>query len=64
MNHMEEVAAMFGKKLDERFTVRYDNILYDCGFADCGFIVYGSYDDFDAFLLHCLLIGRAVIADD
>lgn len=63
-NKMAEVAKMFGKKIGERFTVRHDNCLFDCTFADCGFIVYGAYDDFDAFLLHYLLIGRAVIVDE
>lgn len=64
INKMAEVAKMFGKKIGERFTVRHDNCLFDCTFADCGFIVYGAYDDFDAFLLHYLLIGRAVIIDE
>lgn len=63
-NKMAEVARLFGKKLGERFTVRYINCLYDCTFADCGFIVYSAYDDFDVFLLQALLIGRAVIVDE
>ena len=67
-NKMEQVAALFGKKLNERFTVRYDNCLFDCKFTDCGFISYGAYDnpylDFDTFILQDLLVGRAVIVDD
>jgi len=67
-NKMAQVAALFGKKLNERFTVRYDNCLFDCKFTDCGFISYGAYDnpylDFDTFILQDLLVGRAVIVDE
>jgi hypothetical protein len=68
-NKMEQVAALFGKKLNERFTVRYDgNHLFDCKFTECGLISYGAYDnpwlDFDTFMLQDLLVGRAVIVDD
>lgn len=67
-NKMEVVAALFGKELGERFTVRYDNCLFDCKFSECGFISYGAYDnpylDFDTFLLQDLLVGRAVVVND
>jgi hypothetical protein len=67
-NKMAEVAKLFGKKLNERFTVRYDNSLFDCKFTDCGFTAYGAYDnpylDFDTFILQDLLVGRAVIVDE
>ena len=65
---MAEVVALFGKKLNERFTVRYDNCLFDCKFTEYGFDSYGEYEnpylDFDAFILQDLLVGRAVIVDD
>jgi hypothetical protein len=67
-NKMEAVAQLFGKKLNERFTVRYDNCLFDCKFTDCGFTSYGAYEnpylDCDAFILQDLLVGRAVIVDE
>lgn len=67
-NKMEMVAKLFGKNLGERFTVRYDNHLFDCKFAECGFVACGVYDnpylDFDTFILQDLLVGRAVIVDD
>ena len=67
-NKMEQVAAMFGKKKNERFTVRYGTYLFDCKFTDCGFTSYGAYEnpylDCDAFILQDLLVGRAVIVDD
>lgn len=67
-NKMEAVAQLFGKKLGERFTVKYDNDLFDCKFAEYGFDTYGAYDNpylnFDAFILQDLLVGRAVIVND
>ena len=66
-NRMEQVAALFGKKLGERFTVRHDNCLFDCVFGTYGFVTYGAYEnpylDFDTFILRDLLLGRAVIID-
>lgn len=67
-NKMEAVAQLFGKKLYERFTVRYDNHLFDCLFGEHGFVTYGAYEnpylDFDTFILQDLLAGRAVIVND
>jgi len=67
-NRMAEVAKLFGKKLNERFTVRYDNHLFECKFTDYGFYSYGEYEnpylDFDAFILRDLLVGRAVTVDE
>lgn len=67
-NKMKQVAALFGKKLNERFTVRYDNYLFDCQFGKYGFVTYDAYDnpylDFDTFILRDLLLGKAVIVDD
>ena len=62
-NKMEVVAALFGKKLGERFTVKVDNRLYDCSFEKYGFYSYGAYENpylsFDAFILQELLTGTA-----
>lgn len=67
-NKMAEVAAMFGKKLGERFTVKRDHDRFDCEFSTCGFMARGAYEnpymDFDCFILEDLLIGKAVIVDD
>lgn len=67
-NKMEQVAAMFGKQLDERFTVKRDYDRFDCEFATCGFVTYGAYEnpymDFDGLILEDLLTGRAVIVDE
>jgi hypothetical protein len=67
-NKMEQVAAMFGKKLGERFQVKIDNQIYDCSFKEYGFNSYGAYENpylsFDAFILQELLTGTAVIVDE
>jgi hypothetical protein len=66
-NKMEQVAAMFGKKLGERFTVERDRDIFDCRFTKRGFETSGLYEnpymDFDCFILEELLTGRAVIVD-
>ena len=67
-NKMAQVAALFGKKLGERFTVERDHDRFDCKFTLCGLAVYGAYEnpyiDFDCFVLDDLLTGRAVIVGD
>ena len=67
-NKMEVVAALFGKKLGERFSVKVNNQICDCSFELYGFNTYGAYTtpylDFDAFILQELLIGTAVIVDE
>ena len=67
MNHMEEVAKMFGKKLDERFTIYRDNEKIDAMFMLSGLWLMGAYEnpyiDVDAFVLMELLSGRAEIAE-
>ena len=67
-NKMEVVAALFGKKPGERFTVERDHDRFECEFSTCGFRVRGAYDtpymDFSCFILEDLLTGRAVIVDD
>jgi hypothetical protein len=65
---MEQVAQMFGKELDERFTIRMDNEKIDAMFMLSGLWLMGAYEnpyiDVDAFVLMELLTGRAVIAED
>ena len=67
-NKMEVIAAIFGKQLGERFSVKVNNQIYDCSFKEYGFDSYGAYEnpylDFDAFILQELLTGTAVIIDD
>lgn len=65
MNHMEEVAKMFGKDLDERFTIYRDNEKFDAMFMLSGLWLMGAYEnpyiDMDAFVLRDLLTGEARI---
>ena len=67
-NKMEQVAALFGKKLDERFTIRMDNEKFDAMFMLSGLWLMGAYEnpyvDVDAFVLRDLLTGRAGIEGD
>jgi hypothetical protein len=62
---MEEVAKMFGKELDERFTIRMDNEKFDAMFMLSGLWLMGAYEnpyvDVDTFVLRDLLTGRAEI---
>lgn len=66
-NKMAEVAALFGKKLDEEFTVKYQISKYKwciedhLAFTDKGLTQYGKSKD---VILRQLLIGQAVIVDD
>lgn len=67
MNHMEEVAALFGKKLKERFCIIRYGKRYDARFLERGFEVYGlenPYVDMDSFVLMDLLTGQAEIVED
>ena len=67
-NKMEQVAALFGKKLDERFTIRMDNEKFDAMFMLSGLWLMGAYEnpyvDVDAFVLRDLLTGMAEIEGD
>lgn len=67
MNHMEQVAQMFGKKLGERFCIIRYGKRYDARFLECGFEVYGlenPYVDMDSFVLMDLLTGVAEIVGE
>lgn len=67
-NKMEVIAALFGKKLGERFTVERDHDRFDCEFSTCGCLEHGAYEnpymDFDCFILEDLLTGKAVIVNE
>ena len=67
-NKMEQVAKMFGKRLDERFTFVYHGGTYDAKFTTAGLWVFYDFIDFDvayeALMLKDLLTGEAVIVDD
>ena len=66
-NKMEQVAAMFGKRLGEEFIVKYQTakykyvIQYHVTFEEKGLIVYGQNKD---IILRQLLTGQAVIIND
>lgn len=65
-NKMAQVAAMFGKKLGERFCIIRYGKRYDARFLERGFEVYGlenPYVDLDSFVLMELLTGIAEIEE-
>ena len=65
-NKMEQVAAMFGKKLWEEFTVVIWDVMQKCKFTDAGLKVKypdGDWHKSDNWL-RCLLIGEAEIVED
>lgn len=64
---MAEVAALFGKRLKERFTVNIRGTRYEARFLERGFEVYGvenPYVDIDAYVLFDLLAGYAEVEDE
>jgi hypothetical protein len=67
-NKMEIIAQLFGKRLGEKFTVKRDNMMFDCRFTKHGLDTFGVYENpymsFDAFILEELLTGRVVIVDE
>lgn len=67
-NKMAEIAALFGKQLGERFTVKRDNMMFDCRIMKHGLDTFGVYEnpymDFDCFIFMELITGRVVIVDD
>ena len=66
-NKMEQIATMFGKKLGEEFTVKYQTpkhkyvIQYHVSFEEKGLIVYGQNKD---TILRQLLTGQAMIVNE
>lgn len=66
-NKMAQVAELFGKKLNERFTISRHGHKYEARFFSEGFEVLGlenPYVDTDPFVLMDLLIGEAEITRD
>lgn len=67
-NHMAEVAKMFGKELNERFTISRYGYKYEARFFSGGFETYGRFEnpyvDVDPFVLMDLLTGEAEIVED
>ena len=67
-NKMADVAALFGKKLGERFTIRhiYENSKYDVFFHARGFTAHGidgRYVGPGAYYLEGLLAGKYEIVE-
>ena len=66
-NKMEQVAAMFGKRLGEEFTVKYQTAKYKyvtqyyVTFEEKGLTVYGQNKD---IILRQLLTGQAMIVNE
>ena len=66
-NKMEQVSAMFGKRLGEEFTVKYQTAKYKyvtqyhVTFEEKGLTVYGQNKD---IILRQLLTGQAMIVND
>ena len=66
-NKIEQVAALFGKKLGERFCIIRYGKRYDVRFLEHRFEVYGlenPYVDMESFVLMDLLTGEAEIAEE
>lgn len=67
-NKMGQVAAMFGKRLNERFTVDRKGYRFQARFTEYGLDTMGEwnnpYFDVNANVLQDLLTGMAVIVND
>ena len=67
-NKMKAVAQLFNKKLGERFSVKRDDMIFDCRFTKHGLDTFGVYENpymsFDVFILEELLTGRVVIVNE
>ena len=62
-NKMEHIAAMFGKKLNEEFTIKYGSRYYKAYFKKSGIRVRGLYYmDWNNVLVG-LLTGEVTIID-
>ena len=56
-NKVEQVAAMFGKKLNEEFTIKYSDNYYKACFWSRGIKVHALYCDFWDTVFVGLIIG-------
>ena len=63
-NKMEQVAAMFGKKLNEEFTIKYGSRYYKAYFKKSGIRVRGLYYMQWDNVLVGLLTGEVTIIND
>jgi hypothetical protein len=63
-NKMEQVAAIFNKKLNEEFTIKYEGRRYKAYFKKSGIRVYAMYYDWWDSVLIGLLTGEATIIND
>lgn len=63
-NKMEQVAAMFGKKLNEEFTIKYEGKCYKAYFKKSGIRVHAMCYDLWNSVLIGLLTGEATIIDE
>ena len=61
-NKMAEVAAVFGKKLNEPFKVKYLGDIHTAEFTGGGLKQSDYFIGFD--MLHVLATGKAVIVDE
>ena len=63
-NKMEQVAAMFCKKLNEEFTIKYEGKFYKAYFKKSGIRVHALYYMFWDSVLVGLLTGEVTIIND
>jgi hypothetical protein len=63
---MEQVAAMFGKKLGEQFYMKINRNIYTVKLTRQGLKALTNYNAWESINLHLskLLTGKAVIVDD
>ena len=70
MNHMEEVAKMFGKKLGEEFKLKFmfppGNRIHTVKFTRVGLECLNTYNEWEpvSCYIPSLLIGTAEIVED
>lgn len=63
-NKMEQVAAMFGKKLGEEFKMKMGDAIFMAKITEHGLVVNDCQYHHWAAMLTDLLTGQAVIVDD
>jgi len=65
-NKMEQVAALFGKKLGEQFYMKINRNIYTVKLTRQGLKALTNYNAWESINLHLskLLTGEAVIVDD
>lgn len=63
-NKMGQIASMFGKKLNEEFTIKYNDNYYKAYFCKSGIRVRALYYDFWDSVFVGLITGEVKIIDD